>query len=306
MAIISEMKAIDIPKYHLIFTKVSELFGSVNGVYYKVNIDDKDYILHKSNNVLTLFSTGKEIHYKTFTIDKDYNINGLVLGRKEVYYVDNQLVSRDKLTGVLENVSLVKRDEPDYEGYNGYVLHVQYNPDQDVRLIQTFQHNYNADERIYDMHIQKPFNVIVEQNAAKVDAGLKKASRQVYIKDEYDIQDDPIGFSLATIKDFGITKFLQKGSFALQNKEQIVRYYKVLRVDSNGGAVTRFPLCRQYKQEDITEIIEEYGFNSHISELLLDIYNSDYPLLPFLRDVVASVKNVEMDKDSEIKGYKVA
>lgn len=306
MAIISEMKAIDIPKYHLIFSLISDLFGSLNGVYYKVSIDGKDYILYKSDNVLTLFSTGKEIHYKTFTIDKDYNINGLVLGRKEIFYVDNQLISRDKLTGVLENVSLVKRDEPDYEGYNGYVLHVQYNPDQDVRLIQTFQHNYNADERIYDMHIQKPFNVIVEQNAAEVDAGLKKASRQVYIKDEYDIQDDPIGFSLATIKDFGITKFLQKGSFALQNKEQIVRYYKVLRVDSNGGAVTRFPLCRQYKQEDITEIIEGYGFNSHISELLLDIYNSDYPLLPFLRDVVASVKNVEMDKDSEIKGYKVA
>ena len=306
MAIISEMRAIDIPKYHVIFTKVCEMFGSVNGVYYKVDIDGKEYVLHKSNDVLTLFSTGKEIHYKTFSVDKDYNINSLILGNKSIFYVEGELISRDLLTGVVENVSLVKRDEPDFEGYNGYVLHVQYNPDEDVRLIQTFQHNYNEYGRIYDMHIQRPFNVILEKDAAKVDAGLKRATKQVYIKDEYDIHDDPIGFGLATIKDFGITKFLQNGSYALQNKEQIVRYYKVLRVDSNGGAITRFPLCKQYKQEDITELIESYGLNSHISELLLDIYNSDYPLLPFLRDVVASLKKVEMDKDSEIKGYKVA
>jgi len=306
MAIISELRTIDIPKYHLIFSKVRELYGSVNGLYYKVSIDGKDYILHKSNDVLTLFSTGSELHYKTFTIDKDYNINSMILGSKTIIYVDNQLISRDVLTGVMENVSLVKREEADYEGYNGYVLHVQYNPDKDVRLIQTFQHNYNEYGRIYDMHIKKPFNVIIEKDAAKVDEGLIRATKQVYIKDEYDIHDDPIGFGLATIKDFGITKFIQKGSFALQNTEQIVRYYKVLKVDSNGGAITRFPLCKQYKQEDITELIESYGFNSHISELLLDIYNSDYPLLPFLRDVVESVKKVEMDKDSEVKGYKVA
>ena len=290
MVTVNELRTIDIPIYREVFNTISDLFDTYAGTYYKLDVDGKEYILHRLDQYFTLLSKkDKGYDIKTFVVDEDYNISGLAIDDKFFYYLEGKLVSKDKNTGVLESISLVKRnDGTDYDGYNGYVQHVQYEAKSDIRIVQSFQHMYNPEERIYDMHLKNPLSIVIEEHASKTDK---------FIKCEYDIHDDPIGFNIATIKDYGLVEFMKKGSYSLQEKDTITRYYKVLKVLSNGGAVTLFPLCRQYNQDEIYSIIERYGFSRDVSELLLEVYNNDYSLLKLYQEVAKKLKEVELSDE---------
>lgn len=297
MVTVSEIRTIEIPMYREYFSMINDLFGSFDGTYYKLNVDGKEYILHRLDQYFTLLSNnGLEVH--NFVVDDNYNITGLAIDDKFFYYIDGRLVSKDKNSGMLESISLVKRNNGnDYDGYNGYVQHVQYDPNSDYRIIQSFQHMYNPEERIYDMHLKNPLSIVIEEHASKTDSGEAKSKSESFIKSDYDIHDDPIGFNIATIKEYGLRNFLKNGSYSLQKKDTITRYYRVLKVLKNGYAVTLFPLCRQYTQDEIYSVIEKNGFNKGVSELLLDVYNNDYELLALYQEVVATIKEVEMSND---------
>ena len=299
MISIKELRTIDIPFYGEIFNIVKDLFDTYAGTYYKLDIDGKEYILHRLEQYFTLFTKeGKVYDAQSFTVDEDYNIIGLAIDNKIFYYVDGHLVSKDKDNGIIESISLVKRNNgEDYDGYDGFVQHVQYDAKSDLRFIQTYQHMYNPGERIYDMHLKNPFSIVIEEHASKTDIGEAKSKSTKYIKCEYDLREDPVGFGIATIKDYGLSKFLSNGSYSLQKQDTIVRYYKILRVLNNGGAVTLYPLCRQYRKEDIYEAIDKYGFSKTVSELLLDVYNNEYPLLKMYQDITKSIKEVELSDE---------
>jgi hemerythrin superfamily protein len=306
MVIIKELGPMDIIKYRNVFNQINTIYGSFDGVYYKIIAKDKEYILHRIDNTFTLFDieTGK---YNFFTIDEEYNIQGLIIDNMSFRYLDGSLIAKNMKTGITENVSLIKRSNgEDVDGYNGLAIHVQYDSKRDLRIIYTYQHMYNPDERIYDMHLENPFTVVIERNASVADNGDAKPQTDTYIKGDFDLQDEPISFSLATIKDYGLIPFLQKGNYSLQRKDRIVRYYKTLGQHKDHSAITLFPLCKQYRIEDINEKIKELGFDIQVSEILLDVYNRDDDTLKLFVDIVKNLKTIEIDNDNKSFGYKIA
>ena len=292
--------------YRDIFNQINDFYGSFEGVYYKVTVDDKTFILHRTDNCFNMFDTktGKK---EIFTIDPDYNIQGLILDGMSFRYLGGDLIARDIKTGISSNLTLIKRvNGEDIDGYNGLAIYSQYDAERDMRVIHTYQHMYNQDERIYDMHLKKPFTIILEDNAVKADKGEIKSQSETFIKSDYDLRDEPIGFGLATIKDFGLIPFMKNGSYSLQKQDQITRYYKVLGKHKDNSAVTLFPFCRQYKIEELNEKVKQLGFGTEVPELLLDIYNRDERRLNRFVEIVNELKSIELDQDNKSFGYKIS
>ena len=306
MVSVEELGPMDIIKYRNVFNKINTIYGSFEGIYYRIIARDKEYILHRVDNRFTLIDVDTCKH-DLFVFDNEYNVQGLIIDNKSFRYLNESLVVKDIKTGITENISLIRRtNSEDIDGYNGLALHIQYDSKRDLRIIYTYQHMYNPDERIYEMHLKKPFTIVIEKNASLADNGEIKPQTETYIKEDFDLFDEPIDFGIATIKDYGLIPFLQNGSYSLQKKDKIVRYYKILGQYKDHSAITLFPLCKQYKVEDINLKIKELGFNTEISERLLDVYNRDDDKLKLIVEIAKNLRVVEIANDNKSFGYKIA
>ncbi len=306
MISISELKPIEIPFYRNIFNQINDFYGSFEGIYYKVTVNGDTYILHRTDNCFNLFDT-KTGKREIFTIDSEYNIQGLILDGMSFRYLGGDLIARDIKSGISSNLTLFKRvNGKDIDGYSGLAIYSQYDEKKDMRVIYTYQHMYNQDERIYDMHLQKPFTIFIEDNVTKAGSGEVKPQSESFIKGDYDLRDEPIGFSLATIKDFGLIPFMKNGSYSLQKQDKITRYYKILGQHKDNSAITLFPLCRQYKIEELNERVKQLGFGTEVPELLLNIYNRDERRLNRFVEIINEIKAIELDQDNKSFGYKIS
>jgi len=303
---IDELRPMDIITYKNFFSYINEIYGSFCGTYYKLTIDEEKFVIHRMNNRFTMLNL-KTNKLEFFTTDDEYNIEGIIINDKHFQYYGKDLICKDIKTGISENLSLVKRENgEDIDGYNGLAVYGQYDSKRDLRIIYTFQHMYNQAERIYDMHLQKPFTIAIDEQAGLADKGLVKPKTEKYIKDDYDLRDEPITFNLATIKDYGIKAFLEHGSYSLQKSSHITRYYKVLATRKDQTAFVLFPLCKQYRIEDINERVKELGFNTEVPEILLSVYNRDNEALKRFVEIAKTLKAIELENENKSFGYKIS
>ena len=120
------------------------------------------------------------------------------------------------------------------------------------------------------------------------------------MRGDFDERDHPYLYNIAVIKDYGLAEFMEKGAYALQKDNQIVRYYKMLYQTKEGYAVTSFPFGRQYKYEEFESEFAKYGFSSKVPNYLIDIHNNENKDLNRYEAVAAFMKEIEMTPPDEV------
>ena len=302
---INELDELDIPRYAPVFQCVGELFGDYVGVYFKLLIDDQDYILQRRDDLFVLYQVheGNEISYEMFTVDEEYKVVSAGFDDFEMHTISGDRVIQRRNTNNIESLVFnERRNGTDVDGYNGSIRYVQYNQEHDVRLMLIYQQMYNSQGKVYGYHVGKlPFQILIEKGIGAKQRGSRvpvKARR--YMRGDYDVREHPYLYNMAVIKDFGLTEFMDKGAFALQKDNQIIRYYKMMYQTKEGYAVTVFPFGKQYKYEDFEAGFAKYGFYSKVPEFLIEIHNDENRDLNRYEAVALFMKEIEMAPPEEV------
>lgn len=283
----------DIKKYLVVFDCINDLYNDYGGMYYILDIDGKEKVLHRIDNIFTILSLSCDgsIDYSVFTVNENYEIIDAGFDEFETHIVEDKLVVQKRETYFTECLSFSKRENGlDNDGYDGVIVYTQYDPKLDIRASITYQQMYNESRnRIYESHINVPFVYTLENNMTN-----KKTSRQyTYIKCEYSYDKTPYTFNIATIKDYGLIPFLKNGPISLQKNDKITRYYKVLAYSKQKYAITGFPFTRQYNPNEMKELFTSYGFNASIPSYLLDLYNGEYQEMNSFKEIASIIKRIE-------------
>ena len=162
---ISELSELEIPKYAPIFMCVGELFGDYVGVYFKLVIDEEEYILQRRDDLFVLYQVHErnEVSYEMFTVDEEYKVTSAGFDDFEMHTVSGDRVVQRRDSNNIESLIFMKRkDGGDVDGYDGSVGYIQYNQEHDVRLMLIFQQMYNYQEKVYGYHVGKsPFQILI-------------------------------------------------------------------------------------------------------------------------------------------------
>lgn len=302
---LDEIGELEIPKYGPVFACVYDLFGDYVGFFFKMYVDNKEYILQRRDNLFVLYTVEEQnmVSYEMFTITEDYQIDTAGFDDFEMYTISGDRVIKERNSTNLDSlVFLKRRDGGDADGYDGSIGYIQYNQEKDVRLMLIFQQMYNAMERVYSYHVDKPpFQILIERGVgAKQKGSIVPVRQERYIRGDYDYRDHPYLYSMAVIKDYGLMEFMEKGAYALHKENQIVRYYKMLGKNADGYAITTFPFGKQYRYEDFKEMFDKYGFKSKIPENLIAVHNGDYEELNRYQEIASFMKEIEMTPPDEV------
>lgn len=271
-----------------------QVYGDVVGSFYLLEKDGKESILHNEDNIFMIIDEldGK-VSYTMFAVDDNFELSDLGYPEFEFHLLDKEYVFLDRETGKSYSIALNERvDGEDVDGYNGYVRFTQFNLDTRERATITFQHMYTEGKMVSPFHTKKPFQVIFQSNVKITKKGeFKSSSKKQFIAKTFSIYDDKLGYDIATIKDYGLSEFLEKGSYALQSNERnITRYYKILYVTDSLYAATGFPFTRQYTLEDMIAMLKERGFGYEIPQQYMDIYNGRDELLNEVKQLIEEIK----------------
>lgn len=301
MITIGELTSEDVQKYQPIFQACYELFQSVNGVYYKINIDGEEKILHRVENLFTIFELDENVvGYQMFTVDDNYQVADVAFDDYEMHPQGNRRVFQRREDGMTECLDFFERPNgPDNEGYNGMICYVQYNPTNDMRVMIMYQQNiYNNKTKIYEFHTRVPFQIKIEKHVLLRDKGVKLPfCSKTYIKRTFDYRDEPLFYTLATLKDYGVGATIGQDVVSLQGSNDITRYYRELFITKNYQAISLFPFCNQYKIEEIKEYLESLGFNTSIPKLLVDYHNDELPEIRTYQELSDLLKPIEETQD---------
>ncbi len=293
----------DIPKYLEAFVKARELLGSFEGNYYKLYIDGEERLLHHVNDLMTIYYLSDEglVNCQMFTVDENYNVVQVGYDSFEIAFVDNQVVASSRDEKQFSYLTVEKRPNGnDREGFNGLIVYAQFNAETDKRVVIGYPQMYLGEKtRIYPARLEKPLTIKFDKKVMVSQAKGKEAPAKTYIRHTFDYSDNPKLFSIVTIKDFGLEAILKQNPVALQKGDRVTRYFKMLFQNKDGLAVTGFPLCSQYSQEEINTMIENNGFRASVPQILVDIYNGDDYTLRLCQEVATLMKKVSHDLEKE-------
>ena len=291
---LKELTDNDVLRHELSIRCAYQVYGDVVGTFYLLEKDGKESILHNKDNIFMIIDEldGK-VSYTMFAVDDNFELSDLGYPEFEFHLLDKEYVFLDRETGKSYSIALNERaDGEDVDGYNGYVRFTQFNSDTRERATITFQHMFSQGRMVSPFHTKKPFQVIFQSNVKITKKGeFKSSSKKQFIAKTFSIYDDKLGYDIATIKDYGLSEFLEKGSYALQSNERnITRYYKILYVTDSLYAATGFPFTRQYTLEDMIAMLKERGFGYEIPQQYMDIYNGRDELLNEVKQLIEEIK----------------
>lgn len=290
---IKELRDEDVKRLEKSIMCAYQVYGDVVGVFYLLEKDGKEYLLHNEANVFMVISEEVNgVSYTMFGVDDNFELSDLGYKDFELHIMDGEYVFQDRQTGISTSLVLKERDDgEDIDGYNGFVRYTQYNPEAKTRATVTFQHMHYGAGKISPYHIVRPFQFIFYDVKQKRNGEIKINFKDQFIGRQFDYDKEKILYDIATIKDFGLSEFLEKGSYALQKEERYVnRYYKILYVSDNHYAKTGFPFTRQYTLEDMKAKLAECGFTYEIPQAYIDIYNGRDEVLKEIKELIDEIK----------------
>ncbi len=302
MLTIGSLSNEDVKRLQPVFQACYDVFQSVDGIYYKVIIEGQEYILHRLADVFTLLRLEEDniVNIEMFTVDENYQISAVAFEDYEMQVVDGKRVFQKRGGVINEFLDCFKREgEPDDEGYYGVVRYVQYNSQKDLRVYLWYQQNVeDENSRIYPYHLVEPFVIKIEKFG---NLGGKKFvlpfSKQTFVKRTFDYRDEPLYYTLATMKDCGMAAVIGNNVVSLNETMAITRYYRELFLTSNYYAFTGFPFCPQYKLEEIYAKLRSMGFSLQVPKILIDEHNDDIPEVKIYKELAMYMKDFETSKE---------
>ena len=278
-----------------------QVYDDVVGVFYLLEKDGKEYILHNYDNVFMVVEEFEDstVSYTMFGVDENFELSDLGYKDFELHIMGDEYVFQDRNTGISTSIVLKTRDNgDDIDGYNGFVRFTQFNPEKQTRATITFQHMFYGEGKISPYHIVKPFQFIFYDVKQKRNGELKIKCKDQFIGRTFDYCKEKLLYDIVSIKDYGLSEFLEKGSYSLQkNDRSVTRYYKILYVNDNHYAQTGFPFTRQYTLEDMKLKLEESGFSYGIPQTYINIYNGNDEQLKDIKELIEEIKKIVVFED---------
>lgn len=302
MVTIKELKEMDIPKYNLIFYFINDLFGDLEGIYFKTEINGQTKILQRRNNLCILYTLeGKNISYEMFSLDDNYNIFQAGFDDYELTMYDDLLTVQERDSSIVQSLSLYKRSNGvDNDGYDGIIIYVQFDEKSNKRLTLTYQQMYNPLKNVYYYAKERmPFQIIVEHGLSVKNGntyGPLKTDR--YIKGECNYDNDFLNYNWVTIREYGLFNFLKHGAYELQKEETLHRYFKFNRTIKDNQALVFLPLVHN-TFEQMKSYIEKLGFRFSIPDYLFDSVNGNNQILEEYKEIASFIKEYEMGSVEE-------
>lgn len=282
----------DIIKYRDIFDK-ADFLGMTIEEAVKLVDDYSEKLLFVCGHIWILFGYDEKnrLEYQTFVVNEG-KVVSFTNDDYQVNYGDNMiyLIYED---GKHESLQFFKNyDNPDFEvSSNGIVSFMQYNPKLDKRCVIKYEHfAYGDCSRIYDVRLEIPYEVTVENGVRKRDKGLKFLGvKNSYYRLDFDVWNNRWQYDLATMGEYGIGAVLANDTISLHMGEKsFSRYYRELFSIGDYFTLTGFPFFRQYTLDDMAEYVEHNGFDSKISQKLIDLYNNQNKYIEYLQNIVLS------------------
>lgn len=278
-----------------------ELYGATTIALFAVIENDMlAFVGREGNNCVFINKDG----YYRFTLDNEEKLGVLVKDGYEIYFGED-LYFVDEKSKMEYHLDLLRISEVDEQGYDGCVSYKQYNPEIDTLCELRFQHMYRENDGnpvIYGMHTEKIDCLYIDEEfkrKSKPKIGLIPKRSKYYSKVEF--ADDMMGYNWITIKEYGLSEFLENGSYKLQKEHSLIRYVKTQFIGLNGNYRDFWPFGEQLKIEQINELIKSYGFGIKIPWQFIDIYNGRDKLVNTIKDIVKEMKVVseELRKNEE-------
>lgn len=302
---IKDIDELEIPRLAPIFYKIFEVFGDYDGYYFKLVVDGKEKILQRRDNIFAMYylDENKNVYCDMFKVNEEYKVIGAQFDDFEMHTISGDRVIQFDDSNNIETLIFLKRSDGfDSDGYDGTIGYIQYNQENDVRLMLLYQQMYNNEERVFSWHIDRknPFQILIERGVnAKEKGSIIPVRSSRYIRCDYDYRDHNAYYNMAVIKDYGLKEFMEKGAYALHKEDVISRYQKIIAMTPGRYAITGFPLCSQYKYEDFSSLFKKYGFKSKVPSELLSIYNDDNEQLKTYQEIAEFMKEIEMEPPEE-------
>lgn len=270
----------DYVKSREIFNRAEALFGWTREDSYKVVVDNKEYVLFGYHPVFMLFGYDKDgkLFSRSCLVDNNNKVISITIEGYQINITDNMIYLIDEY-GRHQSVQLLKNENnPDFEvSANGLLTYMQYDSKKDVRLVTRYDQNvYGNNGRVYSDYLGDPFYVSVETNPIKRDKGLFfLGSKNAYYRLDFDVWNNKWQYDLATMGEYGISAVMAKDTITLHDGEkEFSRYYREILSCGDYFSLTTFPFGKQYKKENIQEIIESLSFNSVIPSFIVDLFNT--------------------------------
>lgn len=285
-------------KYDSAFCWVLNNLNVIDGKYYQFLDGDVEKLLYRYNNVFYIFEIEEDYLYiESFYVDENYNIYELDCGDYTIDLTGDVPRFVNNETGIMSSlVVLPRKDGNDIDGYNGLLSYIQYSPDKDIRSLITYQYMYkeNMENKVYQFNFKDPFQISLETKVSKRDKGNKLAGAyNSYIVRKSEPND--ICYDLMVIKDYGIKEFLEKGSYHLTWGEELKRYYKIVGKSPGNYAITLFPLCTQYRLEDLYSMLESVGHDTVVPEFVRELFNGEYSDIKSYIELAHLMKDIEKE-----------
>lgn len=298
---LKELTDYDVLNHETAIRCAYQVYDDVVGVFYLLEKDGKEYILHNYDNVFMVIEEFEDntVSYTMFSVNDNFELCDLGYKDFELHIMDGEYVFQDRNTGISTSIVLKTRDNgDDIDGYNGFVRFTQFNPEKQTRATITFQHMFYGEGKISPYHIVKPFQFIFYDVKHKRNGELKIKFKDQFIGRTFYYHKEKMLYDIVSIKDYGLSEFLEKGSYALQkNDRSITRYYKILYVNDNHYAMTGFPFTRQYTLEDMKLKLEECGFSYGIPQTYINIYNGNDEQLKDIKELIEEIKKMVVFED---------
>lgn len=295
---IKELMEEDIPKYTNAFLVARDIMGDFFGEYFKIFVGGQERLLHyveeENGNIYTIYVVNEDdsVSYDMFATDKEQNV-------RQVGYDDFELILDEGMTTIkyrdevhAESLCVRKRTCPDYDGLDGSIIYAQYNGEKDERAILVYnQMHFENNKMVYENRVRTPFSVQFEAKVLASQAKGKSPKNVSYISRTFDSEAEPMLFGVATVKDYGMNKVLG-GGYSLQRGDTTTKYFKILYVSKSGNAITGFPICKQYTQEDMEKMLESKGFQPKVPKRIMNLHNGNDSQLMRCREVASLMKDL--------------
>ncbi len=267
MVELKKMNSEEVNSKPFLINQILELYGDIPGEFYSYQYNGEERWLYRDNLYCTIMNLeGKYLVYTSFMINEDYDLYYMEFGDMSATLNKSGelfLYKEDSL--VAENINIQKRkEEACVNDLDGVVINHKLNTKTGEEVLIAYRIMYSEEPQFYQNMFMKPFIITF----------FKNGRAEQYL--QYTTSIDYMSYDIITIKEFGLIKFLQNSSYALQQERSITRYFKIRGQKEDGTCILRYPFSRGYTLEEMDRMLEEKGFSRNIDEDIIDYYNGCY------------------------------
>ena len=270
---------------------ILDLYDEIDGEYFKYQFNGTERYLYRSNENYTIMVTEEEyLLYTEFCLNDDYVPNYIDMVEFCASYMNGQLWTWQKDSEIIENIEVVERPaELNVDGYSGIIKYSQIDLQTNNKIVISYRNQYREDQKIFSCNLSSPFVFLFIDEKSKLDGYM-------LFQTDY----ERFSYDLLTIKEYGLSAFLENGAYNLQKERTIERYFKIKGRLPDGTCLLMVPFARQFTKEEMFDYVVEKGFKKDVPDYLIDFHNKNYEECNEILELAEAMKKFDLENKEKL------